>query len=258
MPASARFGRLTLGQVQWDAPGVVLQATPYGEGDAVVLLLTSEHGCYRGLVRGGSSRRQRSAWDIGNIVQARWAARTSEQLGTFTGELLDAPLTRVLDSPLLLATVLAACATAAGALPERVMANETYTALVLLLARLVNGDPPFVALVRWELALLRELGFGLDLTRCAITGAEGELAFVSPRSGRAVAATAAGSWESRLLPLPRFLVDEEQNDATRDDLLAGLRLTGHFLSRDAFGQRHQAMPSARARLVDMMVSGVPL
>ena len=244
--------------MQWDAPGVVLQSTPYGEGDAVTLVLTSEHGCFRGLVRGGFSRRNRPVWDAGNIVQAQWTARTSEQLGAFTGELLEAPVTRVLDNPLLVATVSAACATAAGALPERVTASETYTALLLVLARLVNGDAPFAALVRWELVLLRELGFGLDLTRCAITGAEEELTFVSPRSGRAVAASAAGSWELRLLPLPRFLLDEEEGDATREELVAGLRLTGHFLSRDAFGQRHRAMPSARARLVDMIASGMPM
>ena len=244
--------------MEWEAPAIVLQATPLGEGDAVVALLTSEHGCYRGLVRGGSSRRHRSAWDVGNIVQARWLARNSEQLGRFTGELLEAPVTRLLDDPVLLATVSAACATAAGALAERVMASETFAALLLLLARLVNGDAPFVAFVRWELALLRELGFGLDFERCAITGGNTDLAFVSPRTGRAVAASAAGLWKTRLLPLPRFMLDEVDAGVTRDELLAGLRLTGHFLSRDAFGQRHLAVPAARTRLMDMLASGMPI
>lgn len=244
--------------MEWNATAIVLQVTPYGEGDAVVLLLTSEHGCYRGLVRGGASRRHRPTWDMGNIVQARWSARQSEQLGSVTGEVLGAPVTRLLDNPLLLATVLAACSTAAGALAERMVASETYAALLLLLARLVNGDAPFVTFVRWEVALLRELGFGLDLERCAITGESRDLAFVSPRTGRAVTAAAAGSWETRLLALPRFLLDPDDAEATSEELLAGLRLTGHFLSRDAFGQRHQALPQARTRFVDMLASGMPI
>ena len=243
--------------MEWDALSIVVQTAPYGEGDALVLLLTAEHGLYRGLVRGGSSRRHRSVWDVGNILQARWSARTSEQLGSLSGELVDAPMTRLLDDALLLAAVPAACATAAGALAERVVVADAYDALLLLLARLVNGDAPMAAFVRWELALLRDLGFGLDLERCAVTGAREGLTFVSPRSGRAVAADVAGAWEARLLSLPRFLVDGEDRDASLDDLLAGLRLTGHFLSRDAFGQRHQAVPGARTRLLDMLASGLP-
>ncbi len=244
--------------VEWDALSIVLQAVPHGEGDALALLLTAEHGLYRGLVRGGSSRRHRSVWDTGNIVQVRWVARTSEQLGSFSGELVDAPMTRLLDAAVLLAAVPAACATAAGALAERVAVQDAYDALLLLLARLVNGVAPLAAFVRWELALLRDLGFGLDLDRCAVTGDREGLAFVSPRTGRAVSAAAAGAWEARLLPLPRFLLEGEDGDATRDDLLAGLRLTGHFLSRDAFGQRHQAVPGARTRLLDMLASGLPI
>ena len=243
--------------MEWDGLSIVVQTTPYGEGDALAHLLTAEHGLYRGLVRGGSSRRHRSVWDVGNILQARWTARTSEQLGSLSGELVHAPMARLLDDALLLAAVPAACATAAGALAERVVVHDAYDALLLLLARLVNGDAPMAAFVRWELALLRDLGFGLDLERCAVTGAREGLAFVSPRSGRAVAGDAAGAWETRLLPLPRFLVGGEDGEASPDDLLAGLRLTGHFLSRDAFGQRHRAVPGARTRLLDMLASGLP-
>lgn len=243
--------------MEWESLSIVLQATPYGEGDALAVLLTAEHGLYRGLVRGGAARRQRSVWDVGNILQARWVGRTSEHLGGFSGELIDAPMTRLLDDALLLAAVPAACATAAGALAERVVVQDAYSALLLLLAHLVNGDAPIAAFVRWELALLRDLGFGLDLERCAVTGRSEALTFVSPRTGRAVSETAAGAWEARLLPLPRFLVDGDDRAAPIDDLLAGLRLTGHFLSRDAFGQRHQAVPSARTRLLDMLASGLP-
>ena len=243
--------------MEWDALSIVVHRTSYGEGDALALVLTAEHGLYRGLVRGGSSRRNRSVWEIGNILQARWVARTSEQLGSLAGELIEAPMTRLLDDALRLAAVPAACALAAGALAERVVVQDAYDALLLLLARLVNGDAPMAAFVRWELALLRDLGFGLDLDRCAVTGAREGLAFVSPRTGRAVAEDASSGWETRLLPLPRFLIYGEDQDASLEDLLAGLRLTGHFLSRDAFGQRHQAVPGARTRLLDMLASGLP-
>ena len=243
--------------MEWEATAIVVQTTPYGEGDALVFLLTAEHGLHRGLVRGGSSRRHRSTWDVGNLLQARWVGRTSEHLGSFSGELIDAPMTRLLDDALLLAAVPAACATAAGALAERVVVQDAYRALLLLLAHLVNGDVPMAAFVRWELALLRDLGFGLDLERCAVTGRTDGLAYVSPRTGRAVVEDAAGGWGARLLPLPRFLAGGADCDASLEDLLAGFGLTGHFLSRDAFGQRHQAVPAARTRLLDMLASGLP-
>ena len=243
--------------MEWTALAIVLQVTPFGEGDAVALLLTAEHGAHRGLVRGGGARRHRSVWDVGNVVQATWTGRSSEQLGRFAGELVDAPMTRLLDNALLLAAVPAACVTAAGALAESIVVSDAYDALLLFLARLVNGDAPLAAFVRWELALLRDLGFGLDLEKCAVTGSREGLGFVSPRTGRAVAVVAAGQWAERLLPLPRFLTDGDDHGARMGDVLAGLRLTGHFLSRDAFGQRHRAVPDARTRLLDMLALRLP-
>ncbi len=240
--------------MEWSALAIVLQTTPFGEGDTIAFLLTAEHGPRRGLVRGGAARRNRSVWDVGNIVQTTWSGRSSEQLGRFAGELVDAPMARLLDDALLLAAIPAACVTAAGALAEHVVVSDAYDALLLFLARLVNGDAPLAAFVRWEVALLRDLGFGLDMERCALTGSREGLGYVSPRTGRAVAEGAATQWAERLLRLPRFLVDGDDRVATIADVLAGLRLTGHFLSRDAFGQRHQALPDARTRLVDMLAS----
>jgi DNA repair protein RecO (recombination protein O) len=238
--------------VEWAGPAIVLRATPFGEGDALVLLLTATHGAHRGLVRGGAARRNRHVWDTGNVVDAHWTGRLDTDLGRFSGELVEAPGARLLDDPLRLAAIPAATATAADALPERVPVPDSYDALLLLLARLVTDDAPLAAFIRWELALLRDLGFGLDLTRCAVTGATDNLAHVSPRTGRAVASDAAGTWTERLLPLPPFLATGADDAATLPDLLAGLHLTGHFLARDAFGQRHRPLPDARNRLHDLI------
>lgn len=239
--------------MEWLAAGIVLQSISHGEGDAVVLAFTADHGAHRGLVRGGHARRNRAAWEVGNILDLRWVARTSEQLGSLSGEVVSAPASMLLDDERALAMLAAAAATAAGALPERVPAREAFDAFLLLLARLVNREAPLAAFVRWEVALLGDLGFGLDLGRCAVSGRTDTLRFVSPRTGRAVAESAAAPWEQRLLPLPGFLAgDVDDAEASIPDLLAGLRLTGHFLARDAFGQRHQDLPGARARLLALL------
>lgn len=236
--------------MEWEAPGIVLATRPYGEGGALVTLLTEAHGSQRSLARGGGSRAQASLWQPGNLVQVRWAARLAESLGSLTGELVHAPAALAMDDPLALATLASACAVAEGALPEREPHPEVFQGLVQLIARLRQGADALTDLVRWEMTLLTELGYGLDLARCAVTGTVSGLAWVSPRTGRAVASGAAGEWQSRLLPLPGFLVGA--NAAEPADWRDGLRLTGHFLERDAFGHQHKPLPAARLRLADQV------
>ncbi len=242
--------------MEWEAPAIVLAASPFGEGGAVAHVLTEEHGAYRGLVRGGSARANVATWQTGNLVSARWFARLAEQLGTLSAELVHPSSARLLQFALPLALLSSACAVADGALAEREPCRQVFGGLTRLLT-LLSLDPGEgaragpAALIRWEMLLLTDLGFGLDLSACAVSGEIGTLAFVSPRTGKAVSDEAAGVWRDRLLPLPRFLLDEtDPGDATawRD----GLRLTGHFLARDAFGQRHRPLPQARGRLYDMM------
>jgi DNA repair protein RecO (recombination protein O) len=235
--------------MEWEAPGILLHADPFGEGDALVSVLTEAQGRHRGLARGGASRRQAALWQPGNLLHLRWLGRLADQLGSFSGELIHAGAAPVLDEPLLLAMLSAACAVAEGALPERAPHPLVFAGLLRLIAALPRGAAMLAAQVRWEAALLAELGYGLDLSCCALSGARAGLTFVSPRSGRAVSEAAAGIWRGRLLPLPGFLLDEEA-PAGLADWRDGLRLTGHFLARDAFGQQHRPLPLARLSLYD--------
>ena len=226
-------------------PGIVVDRTPHGEGDLLVTLLMPD-GLWRGLAKGGASRRQEAIWQIGNIVSARWVARLSEQLGTYSAELVRPVAALAMSSPDHLAVLRASCQLVAQALPSREPALETFNGLLRLLAGIDIPGFALAQLGRWELVLLRELGFGLDLTTSA--GGNDRLAYVSPRTGRAVTLSEAGDWAAKLLPLPGFLLNEEE--ATLADMVAALRLTGHFLARDVFGARNLPLPPARQALYE--------
>ena len=239
--------------MEWEAPAIVLDARAYGEGGALITLLTEEHGAYRALARGGGSKTQASLWQRGNLVQARWIARLADQLGSVSAELIHAPAAAAMDDRLPLAILASTCAVAEGALPEREPHPLAFAGLLEILAALSTLEHALPLLIQWEAIVLAELGYGLDLSSCAITGAETGLAYVSPRTGRAVARDAAGIWANRLLPLPSFLIGG--NSADPVDWRDGLRLTGHFLARDAFGQQHRPLPAARNAL-DALVSAL--
>jgi len=238
--------------MDWEAPAIVLDARPYGEGDAIVAVMTEEHGLHRGLARGGASRAQAALWQPGNLAQVRWVARLADQLGSFSAEMIHAGAAAVMDDALALSMLSSACAVAEGALPERETHPRVFHGLVRLIANLPRGADMLSDLVRWETVLLADLGYGLDLTACAVTGEASGLAFVSPRTGRAVTEAAAGIWKERLLPLPGFLVGTP--DASPADWRNGLALTGHFLARDAFGAHHRPLPQARLMLYDRVAA----
>jgi DNA repair protein RecO (recombination protein O) len=234
--------------MEWQEPAIVLESAPYGEGDLLVRVLTPL-GAWAGLAKGGASRRKIAIWQKGNLLSARWVARLAEQLGALTGELVHPGAALAMQSAEHLAVLEAACALAAGALPEREPHPDVFAGLTRLLAGIDIPGFALPALVRWELDLLRELGFGLDLSTSA--GGNDRLAYVSPRTGRAVTLSEAGDWVNRLLKLPDFLLDDTEPDLA--DMVAGLRLTGHFLERDVFGTRHRPLPTARARLYDLLL-----
>jgi len=238
--------------MDWELPAIVLNTRPYGEGDVIVTLMTAEHGSHRGLARGGASRAQGGLWQAGNFVQARWVARMSEQLGSLRGELIHATAASVMDDALALAMLSAVCAQAEDALPEREPHEAVFAGLIALLPRLALGAAVLPEVVQWETVLLADLGYGLDLTSCAVTGATQGLAFVSPKTGRAVTAEGAGVWSDRLLRLPSFLTGAMKSDP--EDWRDGLRLTGHFLARDVFGARHKPLPMARQMLYDRVAA----
>lgn len=228
----------------------------HGEHGAIARLLTAESGLLAGYVRGGHSRRLRPVLVPGNDVQAEFRARTEEQLPGLTVELVHsrAPL---LAEPLAAAAIDWACALTAAALPEGNPYPALFQALGGVLAA-VEAAPAArgwaVALVRYELLLLAELGFGLDLTRCAATGTNDDLVFVSPRSASAVSRAGASGYEARLLPLPAFLV--QGGEAEWDAILDGLRLTGFFLERLLLTDRRAEVLAGRERLVDRLKRAV--
>ncbi|MEJ0015953.1 MAG: DNA repair protein RecO [Acetobacteraceae bacterium] len=238
--------------MDWDAPAIVLDARPYGEGDAIATVMTEEHGAHRGLARGGAARGRSAIWQQGNLVHVRWVGRLAEQLGSFSAELVHPAAALAMDDALALAMLSAGCSVAEGALPEREAHPRVFDGLLHLIAHLPQGDAMLADLIRWEAVLLAELGYGLDLSCCAVTGDTAGLAYVSPKTGRAVTVEGAGVWASRLLRLPSFLVGG--NEAAAADWRDGLRLTGHFLERDAFGHHHRPMPAARQMLYDRVAA----
>lgn len=234
--------------MEWDAPAIILHARPFGESDAIATVMTEEHGAHRGLARGGAGRSGAALWQSGNLAQVRWVGRLADQLGSFSAELVHPAAALAMDDALQLAMLTAACAVAEGALPEREAHPRIFDGLLGLIARLAGGAERLAEQVRWEALLLAELGYGLDLSSCPVTGASEGLIYVSPRSGRALTVEGAGTWAPRMLPLPPFLLGAGEGDPVqwRD----GLRLTGYFLTRDAFGLRHQPLPHARQALYD--------
>lgn len=238
--------------MEWDEPGIILSVRPYGEGDGIANVLTPSRGAHRGLARGALSRRGVGTWQPGNAVQARWVGRLADQLGTFSAELVHPAAALAMDDRLALAQLASACAVADGALPER----EPHPNIFESLLRLVAGIPAKALgpadLIRWEALLLAELGYGMDLGRCAVTGATQGLAFVSPRTGHAVTAEAAGVWKEKLLRLPKLLLPGSDDAGNPADWRDGLRATGHFLARDAFGIQHLPLPQPRLALYDLV------
>jgi DNA repair protein RecO (recombination protein O) len=235
--------------MDWSDEGFVLSARRHGENALIVSLLTLDHGRHAGLVRGGAGTRSRGIFQPGNLVRAQWRARLAEHLGTYRCELAEAIAASHLHDPLPLLALSAATTLVDVALPEREPVPYLFGTLQGLLKAL--GEPGWQThYVRWELDLLGELGFGLDLSQCAVTGAREDLAYVSPRSGRAVSVAAAAPYRDRLLPLPAFLLDGAVAAQSLNDIADGLALTGYFLKRHVLGDRAASLPAARERLAD--------
>jgi DNA repair protein RecO (recombination protein O) len=234
--------------MQWHDTGFVLATRLHGESSLIVELLTCEHGRHVGLLRGGQSPRMRAVLQPGNEVAALWRGRLAEHLGTFGCELVCAHAARFLDDPDRLAGLSSAAAMLASALPEREPQPEAFALFAHLIAALDSGVDWLPQYVKWEQELLGAMGFGLDLSRCALSGEAADLAYVSPRTGRAVSRAAGLPYHDKLLPLPGFLWRQEPAD--RQQIALGMALTGHFLTHHIFAPQGHTLPAARIRLAE--------
>lgn len=231
--------------MEWTGEGIVVGVRTHGETSVILEVFTPDRGRHLGMVLGGRSRRMRPVLQAGNSVAVTWRARLEEHMGQFTAEPVVLRAADLMASATALHGLGHLCALV-RLLPERDPHCDLYAEFVTLIEILGTGRDSPSDIVRFELRLLAELGFGLDLTRCAATGQRHDLAFVSPKSGRAVSREAGEPYRDRLLRLPAFLTDEgDAGNATATEVRAAFDLTGFFLVRDVFAARGSAIPDAR-------------
>lgn len=230
--------------MQWQEEAIVLGVKRHGETSVIAEVMTRERGRHMGLVRGGRSRTMQPVLQPGNLVDVTWRARLDEHLGEFRIEPIRQRAARLMESAVALYGV-QTMAALLRLLPERDPHPHLYEALDIILDHLDDPAGAGELFIRFELAVLNDLGFGLDLTECAATGRRDRLTFVSPKSGRAVSEEAGRPYAERMLVLPAFLGPQRQETASPEELEAAFRLTGFFLHRHVYDPRGIEMPSAR-------------
>jgi DNA repair protein RecO (recombination protein O) len=237
--------------MDWSEDAIILHIRPHGETSAVAEVFARGQGRHLGLVKGGKSKKLRPVLQTGNLVAAHWRARLADHLGFFVVELAEPFAAQALDDPLALAGV-STLTGLARLLPERDPHPMLYDLALLMFRHF--GEPELwpLILARWELQLLSELGFGLDLGRCTATGTTERLIYVSPKSGRAVSAEAGEPYREKLLALPAFLRDRTSADAGPRDILDALALTGHFFDLHVLGPRNLRFPEGRQHLLQAL------
>lgn len=237
--------------MEWRDEGILLRVRRHGESSAIIEAMTVDHGRHCGLVRGGASKSAAAVLQPGAQLSLHWNARLSEHLGTFKVDLIRSRAAEIMADRAALAALNALSALLIEFLPEREPNEPMYHATHDLVEAL-GGDNPYwpILYAHWELSLLEVLGFGLDLTSCASTGTREDLAYVSPRSGRAVCRSAGGPFADRMLPLPPFLIRPSR--PSMGDVREALRTTGYFLEKWVCPQFDvQGLPQARARLIKL-------
>ncbi|RXV60449.1 DNA repair protein RecO [Roseovarius sp. A46] len=239
--------------MEWRDQGILLGSRHHGETSVIIEVFTPEHGRHAGVVRGGASRRMAPVLQTGAQVDVEWRARLEDHLGTFRVEPLKSRAW-VMGDRLALAGLNAVCALLRFTLPEREAHGKLYRKSMILLDLLDQPDIWPLAYLNWEMALLEEMGFGLDLRRCAVMGEKAnDLSYISPKTGRAVSRAGAGDWADRLLPLPPCLLGD--GPAPDTEIVQGLDVTGHFLRHHlAPHLGDKPLPDARSRLVDLVTA----
>lgn len=240
--------------MEWRDQALILGGRRFGESGLILDVLTAHRGRRSGLVYGGASKKKRAQFEPGNSVELSWSARLEEQLGRFTvAEVTVSRAGRYLDRPEALSAINTIAALLRGAVDEGDAAGSALYGPTTLLLDALETWPVWPALyARWELGLLSALGFGLDLDKCALSGANDGLTHVSPKTGRAVRGSEAEDYVDRLFPLPSFLLDPRAL-AMAEDIENALQLTGYFLEERLFSAVHKPVPAARARLVPKLI-----
>lgn len=237
--------------IEWRDEGALLKVRKHGENSAIIEVFTTLHGKAAGVVRGGTSRKIAPLLQPGAQLDVTWKARLDSHLGSFTIEPIRSRTAQVMQDRLALAGLNAVTGILSFVLPERETQAPLYTRTIQLLDLLGNTDVWPLAYLQWEVALLEDMGFALDLSACAVSGLNDDLFYVSPRTGRAVSRLAAGDWADRLLPLPHVLLGKGDGDV--EQILIALKTTGHFLNNHlakSLGDR--PLPQARQRLIDVL------
>ena len=237
--------------MEFSDDGIVLTARPHGETHAIADIFTAHHGRWAGLVYGGQGRRMQPLLQSGNGVYVSWKGRAGDSLGHFSLELTQPRASALMQERLSLAALLALCAVAYRALPEREPHAPIYQSLAVLLDALDDLSLWPALMARWELGLLAELGFGLTLDRCAATGARENLIYVSPKSAQAVCAEAGLPYADKMLKLPPFL--KGAGEASLQDACDGLEMTGYFIETRILHLAGQLLPEPRQHLLELLI-----
>ena len=231
--------------LEWEDNGIILSVRGHGETGGIASILTHDNGRAMGYVYGATSTKTQGILEPGNLVSVHWKAKSHNQLGTFKLELEKSHAAEIMENPIKLTAIQSACALADKTLPEREKHTSVYEGTKALMAAL-GTDIWAPTYIYWELGLLREIGFALNLSKCVVTGAGENLVYVSPKSGCAVSSAAGELYKEKLLSLPPFLRGEKGFE--EGDILNGLKLTGHFLLHRVFSQSNSNLPEPRLRL----------
>jgi len=236
--------------MHWTSQAIIIKLQQFSDDKLLCWLFSETYGLYKGLL--SLNKKTRNQVQIGNIVEANWRARLPEHLGTYYCELIKPLPMAILENKHKLSSVTSLCAVLSSCLPERVIESKIYDHCISYFLSLKDHRDWLIDYLKLELELLRELGFGLDLSACAVTGSSDNLYYVSPRTGKAVTKEAGSQYHNKLLRLPSFFIKEELGD--REDMIAGFKLTNYFLNKYIYMPQEREFPSARVSFENMIVS----